>query len=568
MRFRDALLEFVVSMRGRRAERRLRRDARTPARVQRETLRRILERQADTEFGRLHRFRDIDGIEAFRERVPVCDYEALRPWIERQDRDGHPWINGDRPIGYAVTSGTTGEAKYVPVLPTTLAAQKRFQDVFVHKLLEERPRALSGHILAIVSPAVEGHMPSGRPFGSTSGQMYDSIPAPVRAKYVVPSAVFGIDDYDTKYLLILRLALQHEDISYLTTANPSTLVRLVTLARLYWDALVEDVERGGFHRLAELTPAQRRALRGHLRPRPARAAALRALRARTPVVRIRDLWPRLQAVGVWTGGSSSIFFDQLGGEFPEHTLIRDVGYLSSEFRGTVPIDSDTNAGVPSFQDNFFEFVRRDDWDRGQARFLELFELEDGEEYYVFVTTDSGLYRYDMNDIVQVDGCYQRVPRLRFVQKGKGVTNISGEKLYESQVIAAVSKVEAAYGVGSSFYLMLADEERARYELLFEPDPDSGRAARERALQIARDVDAALAGINVEYAAKRRSGRIGDLELALLAPGTFERFKRACLERGQREGQFKIVALQYRRDVDFDFRAEMGAVPVGRTAAGL
>jgi len=251
--------------------------------------------------------------------------------------------------------------------------------------------------------------------------------------------------------------------------------------------------------------------------------------------------------------------------------------VADPYRWMEDLDSEeTRAWIEAQVELFNDYISKvPERDRIEDRLTALWDyekygvpFEEGRRYFLYVTTLGGLYRYDMNDIVQVDGCYQRVPRLRFVQKGKGVTNISGEKLYESQVIAAVSKVEAAYGVGSSFYLMLADEERSRYELLFEPDPDSGRMARERALQIARDVDAALAGINVEYAAKRRSGRIGDLELALLAPGTFERFKRACLEGGQREGQFKIVALQYRRDLDFDFRAEMGAVPVGRTAAGL
>ena len=59
------------------------------------------------------------------------------------------------------------------------------------------------------------------------------------------------------------------------------------------------------------------------------------------------------------------------------------------------------AGRPS-RDTFFEFVEREDWECGQKTFLTIDQLSDGQEYYVFVTTHAGLYRYDMNDICQ--GC--------------------------------------------------------------------------------------------------------------------------------------------------------------------
>lgn len=556
MDLRSRVIRMVVGLKGRRAERRLARDARDPEGVQLAVLRRILAAQAITGYGTRHRFAEIHDVDGFRERVPVNEYENLRAWIERQDRDGRPHLNACVPTSYAVTSGTTGAPKYIPILPSTLAAQRRIQDLFLHKLLEARPRVFEGHILAIVSPAREGSMPgSGLPFGSTSGHMYETAPGLVRAKYVVPSPVFAVSDYDTKYLLILRLALQYRDLSYLTTANPSTLVRLVELLRDHRDVLLRDLEEGGFHREQALAPELRQALRGRLEPCPERARELRTLAAGRRRLRLRDVWPELQAVGVWTGGSSAIFFEALRDELAEHTLVRDVGYLSSEFRGAVPISSQTNAGVPSFQHNFFEFMRRDDWDGGGVRFLGLHELVDGEQYYVFVTTDCGLYRYHMNDIVQVDGRYERVPLLRFVQKGKGVTNISGEKLYEAQVLAAVSKVEASHGLASRFHVMAADERDARYSLYYEPSEEASERARAEAEGFAADLDRALAELNLEYAAKRASSRIRSPRVVVLRAGSFDRYKRSCLARGQREGQFKVVALQYARELRFDFEAE-------------
>ena len=79
---------------------------------------------------------------------------------------------------------------------------------------------------------------------------------------------------------------------------------------------------------------------------------------------------------------------------------------------------------PRYLRRSFEFVEREKHESGGGDFLDLHELEDGREYYVFVTTGEGLYRYDMNDIVRVNGRFFATPALEFVQKGKGVTNIT------------------------------------------------------------------------------------------------------------------------------------------------
>ena len=64
-----------------------------------------------------------------------------------------------------------------------------------------------------------------------------------------------------------------------------------------------------------------------------------------------------------------------------------------------------------------------------------------------------------------------------MQKGKGVTNITGEKLYESQVLAAVRHSLAQIGRTPRFVMMLADEAAQRYRLYVEAD--AGAEARRR-----------------------------------------------------------------------------------------
>ncbi len=528
--------------------------SRFPEEVQWMRLKKIIAQNKNTEYGKVHNFDKIHSVQDFQKNVPVNDYEDLRPWIDKEDQTGEHAILPDHPLRYAVTSGTTGKPKFIPVLESTLRRQKLIQHLFIYKMMRSAPKMMDGKILSIVSPAVEGYVTdSGLPYGSTSGHIYESIPKLIRRKYIVPSKLFAIHDYDVKYLAILRLALQEKDISFVSTANPSTLSRLAKLFREKGPQLIQEVAEGTFSGMDKLNYAQKDTMKEALKKNPTRAAELqRVWDERKGQVRFQDIWPSIHAVACWTGGSSSIFLDQLKNEFAKGTVLRDLGYLSSEFRGTIPFSDDTDAGLPTFRSHFMEFAPQKEWDDGIQKFLGLHELKNGEKYYIFVTSDFGLYRYNMNDIVEVDGFFNKVPMLKFVQKGKGVTNITGEKLYESQVLSAVDQLETVLGINSNFFLMVANEGEARYTFYYEPQEATSDKARSNSVNMEKRLDSLLREINIEYDVKRSSGRLKDIDVAVLKNGSYEEFKRYSISNGQREGQFKIVALQYKKDLKFNF----------------
>lgn len=528
--------------------------ARYPKEVQQMRLMKIIKRNAETEYGKTHNFDKIKSIEDFRKHVPVNDYEDLRPWIEKEDQTGSSAITKRGAVRYAVTSGTTGKPKFIPVLESTLRRQKLIQHLFIYRMLKSAPTMLDGKILSIVSPSVEGYVTdSGKPYGSTSGHMYESIPKLIRNRYIVPSKLFGIHDYDTKYHAILRLAIQARDITFVSTANPSTLARLAKLFRERGAELIKELAEGTFSEMDKLNYAQQITMKAALKKDPERAEELKKIwEERKGNVRFQDIWPSIAAVACWTGGSSSIFLEQMKGEFGGKTILRDLGYLSSEFRGTIPFSDNTNAGIPTFRSHYLEFVERDEWDSGNQNFVDLHELKNGKLYYIFVTSDFGLYRYNMNDIVEVDGFFNKVPLLKFIQKGKGVTNITGEKLYENQVLCAVDQLENHLGLQSNFFLMVADEANSCYTFYYEPFENASTTAQGKKSDIQSRLDTLLREINIEYDVKRSSGRLKDIDVAVLKAGSYEEFKRYSISNGQREGQFKIVALQYKKDMKFNF----------------
>jgi hypothetical protein len=430
---------------------------------------------------------------------------------------------------------------------------RRSMRLFLYIQRRFAPDALDGRLLAITSPAVEGRFKSGVPYGSTSGFIYSRTPHLLKSKYVVPWQVFDLEDYRLKYLLVLRLALAERYITYSATANPSTYLMLDTLMRENFDWLVSDIAEGKFSLDEQLPEHVRSAIAPRLVRDQERAHQLESFGH--SALEFKNIWPYLSLIATWTGGSCGFALKRLKPLLSERTRIIEFGYWSSEFRGTVTVDPDSSAGLPTLRENFFEFVERDNWENGVQDFLTVDQLEEGRQYHVFVTTVAGLYRYFMNDIIEVDGRFEATPLIRFVQKGKGVTNITGEKLYESQVLCAVRACEDDTGVTTAFFLMIADPEASIYRLFLEID---GASEGFDIDAFCKKVDRRLCDLSVEYSAKRASGRLSALTGQVLNTGTGAAYRHHCVQKGQREGQLKIMPLQYKDQVDFDLDSHVAS----------
>ena len=514
-----------------------------PRKAQEALLRRILVTNANTHFGARHNFRQVRDPGAYRRAVPVKTYEDLRKYVEVQDRTGEPYLTADRPVYYHRTSGTLGSAKDIPVTSAGLTRVRENQQLFAYSVARGT-RAFEGRVLGITGQAVEGLMPSGVPYGSASGLLYKRMSKLVRRKYVLPPEVADIADYDLRYFATAAFALAERNVTGIGTANPSTLVRILDLIQSEPEALIDAVREGRLPPGADL-PGEIT-----LTPDRSRARELEGLLEAKGVLDYAAIWPNLKGIMTWTGGSCGVPLRRLADSIPAGTSIIELGYIASEFQGTINIDAAENVCVPTLLDNFFEFVEREAREAGGRAFLLLDELEEGGEYYVFVTTQDGLYRYDMNDIVRVTRMINATPCLEFVQKGKGVTSITGEKLYEKQVLDTVMAATVRLGVSPTFFVMLADQEAAAYTLYLEA---SGREPYQ-ASGLAKAVDRGLREANIEYDGKRGSGRLSPVEIKRLRPGTGEEFRADRVAAGQRDSQFKYLHLQYAHECPFDFDA--------------
>ena len=533
------LTRAAMAYYGQRFWRPLDRAAADPAAAQWATLRALIARNRDTAFGHAHGFASIRSARDYAARVPIHEYTELQPYIERQRTTGEPALTADAPVFYAQTSGSTGTPKYIPITDATLRVTRTEQKIFSWLQHRAVPAAFAGRTLGIMGAAVESRLDSGHAVGSVSGHLYRTMPRFVKARFVVPPEVSTVHDYERKYLLIIRLALETPDITYMGAPNPSSFLRLASLLERHRDALTRSLATGVFDGLDGESAEVRAALVGRLTAQPARASLL----DRLPALTLGTLWPRVALVTTWTGGSCGVALDSVRPMLPAATRVMELGYQSTEFRGTFALEAESPGGLPPLPHTYFEFVEQPAWDRGVRDTLPLEALEPGRRYQVVVTTASGLYRYFMNDLLEVCGRYRETPLLRFVQKGRGVTSLTGEKLYEAQVIEALSATAGAAGLQVPFYLMLADEATSTYTayvaLPASATPPDDFAAR---------FDQALRARNIEFDAKRASGRLDAATVTWIDPRAAEAYTRASVTAGQREGQFKPAILQYPRDL--------------------
>ena len=522
--------------------------AKSPRDVQLALLRRIVAENTDTEFGKQHSFSQIADAATYRQATPVQTYEDLRPLIKRQELTGEQCLTMEPPVYYHRTSGTVGAPKNIPVTASGLERMKRDQKLGAY-VWSRDSAILQGKGFAISGQAVEGRMEGGTPFGSASGLLYQSQSRLVRSRYVLSPEIADIEDYEARYLATVIYGLAEPNVTGIATANPSTFLRLLSVADKHADVVLKAIATGQ-QPDAESLPAD---VRQRLKANPGRATYLADCLEASGRFTYIDIWPQLNGVVTWTGGSCGTALNGLSGLLPEDIPIIELGYLASEFRGTLNVDARNNVCLPTLFHTYFEFVEREAWEAGESEFLGLHELEPGGEYYVFITTPEGLYRYDMNDIVRVSGMVHRTPTLDFVQKGKGTTSITGEKLTESQALDAVPAVLLKRNVHHRFFIVIADEDAAGYTLFVEADEREASRSGDGSA-IAADVDSRLCELNVEYEAKRKSGRLIPLEVSWLRRGAGDQYRSVCVESGQRDTQFKYLHLQYARECRLDFTA--------------
>ncbi len=440
--------------------------AAAPEAVQTRTLLQHCARGARTEFGKQHRLGSVRRWEDFRDRVPVRTYADFEPLLERMRRGDRNVLHPDFIRYYGCSSGTShtrAKNKYLPISREQIKwQQKAGFDVVARYLALTGDREWSaGFSLALLPPAVI--KPEG-PVGVTSnpGLMQLHMPRVASLMSLPRPPLRDIEDYDRKLDAIADAYLDHDvrSMSGTTCWFPNLFERLLVQARR------------------------------------------RGMQAET----VRDVWPNLRVLfggGVYAEPYRDIIESRVGGPIP----LMD-NYNATEGGIFAVTDRLDGPGLRMIPDRgvFFEFVPREQQGRPDAERVPLWRVEKGGEYAVIVTTCSGLYAYDIGDLVRFTDLFPH--RIEFIGRSAGMLSVTQELMTTLEVERAVgaavkladcSIVEFACGAdiggrggGKGWYVLFAEFERPPGDLEgFRVAFDAALGEQNRVYREHRENDAAI-----------------------------------------------------------------------------
>ena len=310
----------------------------------------------------------------------------------------------------------------------------------------------------------------------------------------------------------LLLLLKAADLRLLSVWHPSFLLLMLDKLRDNWSRLLADLDSGFRLEDPELEIAAD----------SRRARELAAIGCDDPVV----LWPRLCLVSCWGDANAAGGVDEVRRSFPG-IVVQPKGLVATEAFVTLPFG---NARPIAVRSHFFEFLD----DSGSAH--PAWSLQQGQRYSIVVTTGGGLYRYRLQDLVEVAGYCSDAPSLRFVGKEDNVSDHFGEKLEESFVANCLSDTFEHSGLSPVFAMLAMDPDRepAGYTLYLEcHGADTGRLAADLERRLAR---------NPHYELCVRLGQLDRVRVVVVREGAYECYTRRLGERGLRLGDIKPTPL--------------------------
>lgn len=511
--------------------------------IQRSSLLAKVRRCADSRFGRIHGFSTIKTVEDFRNRVPISKYDYFAPYIQAVS-EGHIealFPASEKILAFGCTTGTTGEPKLNPITSTWLREYKRSWQVWGVKAIIEHPEMIGTKILQLAGPSRLDQSKTGLSIGMVSAVATRFQSRAIRSFYATPAAVSDIGNSLAKYYTTLRLAMV-SPVGFLVAITPANLIRLAEVSDAHREDLIRDIHDGTLCRDIEVPPELRRELDARIRiPRPRRARELERVIERTGALFPKDYWP-LSLISCWLGGTVGYQSRDLN-RYYGTTPARDLGLVSTEGRHTIPLHDDSPDGVLAVDGSFYEFVPLEEAKSPRRRAFECHELEPGCDYSLVMTTSSGLYRYDIDDVVRCKGYVGEAPLLEFLHKGDHCSDMEGEKISGYQLAQAVEIAARELQLHVDCFTAVAVRgkgEASYYALLVEKPVIEDQAVIKRFLRL---VDRQLIRQNVMYAGKRNDNYIGAPKLVRLAAGTWSRFAEAEMRRrGTGDSQYKHPTL--------------------------
>ncbi|MBO4395917.1 MAG: GH3 auxin-responsive promoter family protein [Eubacterium sp.] len=508
-----------------------------------ETLLKILHDNANTEYGRKFGFGEIDSVDEYKKRVPFSTYDDYEPYISRMIQNDEEDLITSYPVRhYALSSGSVGVPKHIPVSQATLDNYAIYGSSILFGVMDEYYRNTTGktykdgYCLNTIE-AVPMMTENGIPKGPISGTALRPFADQLQNFMTSPSElVFPEESMDMKYMK-LRFALPVRNVTCMTAAFMTALVDLMTWLESNWEDMCNDIEKGVIGEAVQVSPETRRRLESMLNPDPQRADELREEFSKGFDKIVPRIWPDFQWLGaIGTGGFSqyTLKMRQYTGKNIPYSYLN---YAASESLMAVARRTGEDSFVLLPDGGFYEFIPADSDDEDTT--LTIDQLEEGKDYEIVVTNLSGFYRYKIKDVIRVKGFYNEAPTVSFLYRKNQMISIAGEKTNEEALRWTIAKFQDETGVLVRDYSIYADTDSkpGRYVMLIEPDEE---IPADKLPEYRDRIERLLGQANPSFGQKVNDGTLGRTKLLIMQQEAYMFYRDMMILKGVSPNQLKPV----------------------------
>lgn len=265
------------------------------------------------------------------------------------------------------------------------------------------------------------------------------------------------------------------------------------------------------------------------------------------------------------GSNLAVYVETLRKHIGPNVPIHNMGYAAAEGFFAAPTELDRDDYVLLPWCIFFEFLPmkegEDEVDES-AKPLLIDELEVGKEYEMIVSNFSGLYRYNVEDVVRVTRMYNNTPEIKLLYRMKLSMNVANEKTTTEMVDAAASNTAKNMGtdfVGYSFYPDFSTKP-PRYTMLVELR--DGALDEDKRQEFINELDHQFDEINEKYYKYRRWGMLNRPEVLFLNEKTYSDYNEYLAGKGVVLNQIKpVTVINNREREEFFFSHVQTDAPV-------
>jgi hypothetical protein len=223
-----------------------------PKETQWEKLKLILEKNANTEFGKKYNFSSIKSVADYQKLLPISKHSDLKPFLDKMVKGEKNILTAEEPLYYCMTSGSTGEPKLTPITPSYRDEYQSVVQTFLYHVYKDHPKAFSGKVIYFNGSAELRKTPAGVSCGTMSGFNFRNLPNIVKKFYAVPYEITVINDLNSRNYIMALLTLQ-KNISMMIGITGAPIITFIQTIKNNLANILKDLHDGTINKDLVLT---------------------------------------------------------------------------------------------------------------------------------------------------------------------------------------------------------------------------------------------------------------------------------------------------------------------------